>query len=640
MSIDLTSLNASQLAAVQWGEIPLLVLAGPGSGKTRVLTLRIARLLDESPDDRFRILALTFTDKAAKEMRSRVDDLIREGRDRALLTTFHSFAAEILRQHGSHIGLRPDFTILPQRADQEAVLRDAISAVAATGVEVDGDDVKLLPVIDRLLAECVPIEEAAERFQGTDLQDRLPPLYAEYRRQLISGNRLDFGTLLMCAIELLEKKPAIARQFHLVYRFVCVDEFQDTNLSQSRLLRLIVPAKNPNLFVVADDDQIIYQWNGASPERLEALRSDYSMQVVQLPENYRCPPEVIELANALIQHNLSRSADKQPLVAVKTGAVPDSVRLKAFGSMTDELEWIATDIAARPKAEQGNCVVLGRTKRLLQAAESALTEKGVVATMALRKDEFQSTPFRWLHGVLRLANARHDREQLRRVCSAFFKIEGVDIRVEDIEADAAPLGGDFLRAWISAALKRSESSSTTTNVLRAAEKSLAERMDYFTFVTLALQWLDAMEKSLGSAGSEAFADYAEEKAMWAELERGVVDRFGRDAVTLTVLLHEFDLAPKLPPIPKGAVRCLTIHAAKGMEFDHVYLVGLAEDQLPSFEAKKRGPQSRELQEERRNCFVAITRTQSTLTLTYAGEYWGWAKAPSRFLREMGLLEKA
>jgi DNA helicase II / ATP-dependent DNA helicase PcrA len=637
VAIDLSTLNRNQRKAVDWNDGPMLVLAGPGSGKTRVLTIRIARLLDESPDERFRILALTFTDKAAREMRGRVDELLSEGRERALLTTFHSFAAEILRQHGSHVGLRPDFTILPQKADQEAVLADAIEELQGKGVDVDPSDVKLLPVIERLLSRCESVAEVAKRFGGTDL-DRLPALYGEYRNQLISDSRLDYGMLLCSAIELLEKKPAIARQFHIIYKHVCVDEFQDTNLSQYRLLRLLVPKQSPNVFVVADDDQIIYQWNGAAPERLEQLKSEYSMDVIQLPENYRCPPQVIELANLLIKNNLGRSAGKKPLVAIKKTAVPESVRVRGFASMAEELAWVAKDVAARPTKSRSGCVVLGRTRKLLQAAVSALEAQGVGATMALRKDDFESTPFRWLHAVLRLANARHDREQLRRVCETFFKIEGVDLRVRDVEADASSKGGDFLRAWIAAANARKELESGTQEMLKVAGLALADRMDYFAFKKKALVWLDAMAEAANEQGSEAFADYEEEKAIWSDLERGVVERYGQEELSLSMLLHEFDLAPKLPPVPPNAVRCLTIHAAKGMEFDHVYLIGLAEDQLPSFEAKKKGPTSRELQEERRNCFVAITRAQSTLTMTYATEYFGWSKQPSRFLEEMGLLE--
>ena len=139
---------------------------------------------------------------------------------------------------------------------------------------------------------------------------------------------------------------------------------------------------------------------------------------------------------------------------------------------------------------------------------------------------------------------------------------------------------------------------------------------------------------LDSRNEEGFTDFVDEKAIWTELQTRTLDKYGRDNLTLNILLQEFDLSEKSPPIPADAVRCLTIHSAKGMEFGHVYLIGLAEDQLPSFQAIKKGDASREMQEERRNCFVAITRAQLTLTLTYSDKYFGWSKQPSRFLREM------
>ena len=273
-----------------WNEGPLLVLAGPGSGKTRVLTLRIARLLSESKGKRFRILGLTFTNKAAAEMRTRVEKLVGDQTDRALLTTFHSFSADVLRQHGNHIGLKPDFTILTQDADREGVLADAITALSTRGEDFSSEDVKLLPAIDRLLAECVSPEDAASFFRDPAIGERVAQLYPEYRRQLIIGNRLDFASLLLEVHALLTSRPAVVKQIRTVYPHICVDEFQDTNLAQYRILRSLVGKSAKNLFVVADDDQIIYQWNGASPERLRELQRDFGMQVLQLPANYRCPP--------------------------------------------------------------------------------------------------------------------------------------------------------------------------------------------------------------------------------------------------------------------------------------------------------------------------------------------------------------
>lgn len=637
MALDLSTLNPNQRTAVLWDEGPLLVLAGPGSGKTKVLTTRIAHLIDQSPDKRFRVLGLTFTTKAADEMRSRIDVMITAGRDRVQLATFHSFAADILRQHGSHVGFRPDFVILNQTADREAILIDAIRACADTGIETDDEDVRLLPFLDRLLDTCMNSEEVRSRVRDPLLADKSAALFVEYRRQLEKRNLLDFPCLLAKAIELLESKPAVALLLRRTYTRVCVDEFQDTNFAQYRFLRAIVGNSPLDLFVVADDDQIIYQWNGASPTRLTALRDDYKMRVVQLPANYRCPPAVIALANKLIQHNISRSNDKQPLVAIKADEQHDSVRIRNFDDVDEELAWVARDIASRGTASHAKCVVLGRTKKVLGAAADALRRAGVAPALNVRKSEFESSPFRWLHSILRLANARGDREQVRRACKAFYSIEGIDLRVEQIVASAAVTGGDLLRAWFDEALAANTLSELSRNFLIELRALIVTRLDFQAFISKAQLWFRCIRGEEGR-DHEALGELLAEEAVWCELVQNIADRLGGD-MTLEAFLQEMDLSPKVPPPPPNATRCLTIHSSKGMEFEHVYLVGLVEDQFPSFQAVTKGPNSRELQEERRNCFVAITRAQKSLTLTFSSRYWGWTKMPSRFLEEMSLVAR-
>ena len=318
--MDLSSLNDSQRKAVMWQEGPLLVLAGPGSGKTRVLTYRIARLIEETPEKHFRILGLTFTNKAAAEMRERVEGLVQNVGERVLLTTFHSFCADVLRQHGHHIGLRPDFTILGQAADRQGLLDDAIEAVVDEEGQISYTGERLLPLITRLLDLGVAPAEAGNFLKSRNLNEPevVGSIYAAYRGLMIEKNALDFGALIAETLRLMEEQTAVKKQIQRVYSYICVDEFQDTNLSQYRVLSHLVNVGTKNLFVVADDDQIIYQWNGANPERLQALRKDFGMAVLQLPENYRCPPEVIDIANELIEYNLDRSPDKERLLAHKS----------------------------------------------------------------------------------------------------------------------------------------------------------------------------------------------------------------------------------------------------------------------------------------------------------------------------------
>jgi DNA helicase-2/ATP-dependent DNA helicase PcrA len=635
MSIDLTSLNEKQLEAVQWNDGPLLVLAGPGSGKTRVLTYRIARLLNDTAGERFRILGVTFTNKAAGEMRTRLEALLKTGKDRALLTTFHSFAAEILRQHGHHIGLKPDFTILVEQADREAVATEAMKMLSQDVADTISGAANALPVIDKMLAECANPMELAERLGGHQRKEFLYQLFNAYRAELIKGNHLDFASLIGMAVQLLEDRPAIAKQFQRVYRYVCVDEFQDTNETQFRLLCSLVPADRPNLFVVADDDQLIYQWNGANPKRLQELLSRFSMGTVQLPENYRCPLAVIELANNLIIHNLDRSAGKERLKAHKVSTTDSHLRVFHFGDFSQEVAWVVSELKQTPPNGRNHCVVLGRSKKLLDAVIAECAHQSVPAYIALRKSQFISAPVTWLHATLRLANARQDREQLRKVCKAFYSLEGNNIRVEAVVASSSFQSGDYLRGWLEAALAQETVSSPTRAFLELTKSTLLERGDHWAFIEAAFSWFDALLNH-PTAVDTAFDEYQEEKEVWKLLQQEVIQQYGKSEVSLHSLLQEFDLRSKEAPAPKDAVRCLTIHSSKGSEFKRVYLIGLVEDQLPSWAATKKGDDSFEMREERRNCFVAITRAEEALTLTYSGRYFGYAKAPSRFLTEMGI----
>ena len=636
--VDLSLLNANQLEAVSWTDGPLLVLAGPGSGKTRVLTYRIARIVEDSQGKPFWILGLTFTNRAASEMNTRIQGLVPNARNRIRLTTFHSFCVDLLRQHGHHIGLRPDLTILPQEVDREAVLDEAIDDVRRDHPEVFYRGQQLLPVVNRLLDNCVSADGALEELssRNVDNAQALAAIYASYRRLMIENNQLDFGCLIAEALGLLERNPNIRRLINRIYPYVCVDEFQDTNLAQYRILSYLVNPATKNLFVVADDDQIIYQWNGADPERLRSLREDFGVTVLQLPENYRCPPSVVEAANKLINYNLTRDFDKAALVAHKHGQGNDVIRVETFKTFEEEADWVANDIALRPADARCGSVVLSRTRRLLEPVVSALEANGIAAYIAARKAEFLSNQMIWLHSVLRLANARQDREQLRRVCKSFFELAGINLQVRDIISDAAAAEGDYIRAWHKTASSRPQLDQRARLFLDEFIPVLSDKLDFRTFINAAFAWFENLP-DVGPQSNDNESEFMEEYNTWHELAEEVDREYGREQVTLNVLLQGLDLRSKTPSVPKDAVPCYTIHGAKGAEFQHVYLVGLVEDQLPSYWAVKKGPDSHEIQEERRNCFVAITRVQNSLTLTYSQEVFGWRKAPSRFLKEMELV---
>ena len=628
--LDLESLNLNQRQAVDWDEGPMLVLAGPGAGKTRVLTTRVARLIQESPDKRFRVLALTFTTKAADEMRNRVARMLGPDARRSRLTTFHGFATDVLRQHGSHLGLRPDFTILTQDEDRHSVLRGALESTDGAGIPAGATANGVLPLIDRLLRDGLDGGEShdAPLPFTTPGREWVRPIYSAYLRLLIESNHLDFGALLVCCLRLFRKRPRIARDYGVIYRFACVDEYQDTNKVQDLLLRALYADRNANLFVVADDDQTIYQWNGASPERLRRLQDDYDMQVVQLPESFRCPPEIVDLANNLIRHNVNRAQNKKPLVSAAAALALPVVRFQRFADCAAEMSWVAADIKRRSR-DSGTCTVLARSTKLVRAAAAALSQAGVPSYVVKRKAEFESPLLRFLHSALRLTNRPADLDQLAALCSAYHDLAGARVQPEDAAAESVIDGDSLLAGFLSASSACAD--TNTQPLLATLRDDLLERVKYDDFVRNLLTWRDSHPSGL--TDDDDTDEESEERNSWRSLTREIRQQLGADP-PLSQFLQQIDLRQKTAPPRATDVQCLTIHLAKGKEFQHVYLTGLAEEQLPSYQAVQGHPSA--MEEERRACFVAITRVQRTLTLTHADSYFGWPKQPSRFLKEMGL----
>ncbi|MCK5343129.1 MAG: ATP-dependent helicase, partial [Candidatus Heimdallarchaeota archaeon] len=352
MKVTYEQLNNSQKKAVDWDSGPLLVLAGPGSGKTAVLTLRIAKIINETAEETFRILGLTFTVKAAGEMKKRLQELLGEKSRRVQLSTFHSFCTNILRQHGSHLGLKPDFSVITDNKDRAGLLKD-LHDKEILNIPNPEDALKK---IDIMFTHGILPEELHNYFKSDNPEQylELQKIFKEYTRALISGNQLDFGSMLYFTRNLLESKPRIAKQVRTVFKYVCVDEFQDTNIAQYNVLRLLSTDSKSNLFIVADDDQIIYQWNGADPKRLEELKYDYSPDILQLPENYRCPQEIVEIANKLITHNSDRMASKN--VSFSNYHSSGAIQLDSYNDLDKELEGLAIHILDIKKTEHVNCL--------------------------------------------------------------------------------------------------------------------------------------------------------------------------------------------------------------------------------------------------------------------------------------------
>ncbi|WP_419650282.1 ATP-dependent helicase, partial [Thiolapillus sp.] len=415
MNITLDDLNENQRQAVEWKDGRLLVLAGPGSGKTAVLTLRIARLVKNSPDDSFRILGLTFTVKAAKEMQVRIDGLLEEKTRRVKLCTFHSFCTDLLRQHGSHLGLHPDFSVITDDKDRASILKELDD-----NGEIDIDNPEdALKKIDVMFTHGIDADELPNYFESEQCVV-LQSIFKGYLNKLTESNQLDFGSMLYFSRKLLETMPRISRQVKTVYRYICVDEFQDTNLAQYRLLKLIAEQESANLFVVADDDQVIFQWNGADPKRLDELKSDYHPIIIQLPENFRCPQAVVEIANKLIAHNSDRDISK--VAGVAHSQTQGIVSLDVYDSFDAEIQGVVEKINPIPKNQRETCLIIARSNKLLSQVKVAFDGQGINAEIVSKHQDFSCPLVQTIYYCLKLANSPDSRSALNKLCSAVTQI--------------------------------------------------------------------------------------------------------------------------------------------------------------------------------------------------------------------------
>ena len=627
LEASLQELTDIQRRAVEWQDGPLLVLAGPGSGKTRVLTCRIARLLDSTRDQRFRVLALTFTTKAAHEMAKRVAALVPGLEGRTDVDTFHGFCAQVLRQHGVHLGIKSDFAIYSRSADRQAVLEDALRRESTSGR--DATDLRLLHMIDHLKARLIVPERAAQWLAkdidaGAEGADRVAHAYRLYEAELRRANALDFNSLILETYKLFAY-PAMCRQYQTVYPYWLIDEFQDTNGAQYALLRRMAGEDFREIFAVADDDQTIFEWNGANVRRIGKLVKDFSCEVVQLPTNFRCPPRIVEAANRLVYNSRRVSAKQLARSATdKSLSLEDEqIECRDFDTDLDEIAGIAAEIADMNREERDQCAVLARNRYLLEAMHDALSGYGVPAEIVMRRDDFASPEMRWLVASLKQIGRPLDRRNMAVLVDAFESFAPSPLEWDDVVSRAETEGAAYLSVWMDA-VSEAEMPGFSAEVVDAIAKLATGSHKLTTTIARILE-------RFGS--NDPDDDLKDDLSAWGRIEREIRDAHG--LASLDRFLQELQLRSKEPVPAPWTVSLATIHGAKGREFDTVYLIGLAEEVLPSWHSMRKGGGSAALEEERRGCFVAVTRTKRRLILSRARQYRGWSKSPSRFLQEMG-----
>lgn len=622
----MNSLTLVQGQAVNWNNGSLVVIAGPGSGKTRVLTCRIARILHESQRDSFRILALTFTNKAATEMMSRVAHLVPELQDRTTIGTFHSFSSSVLRQHGYHLGVNPDFVIYSQRSDRLAVLEDALRRGRFAHPHSFSE--QALPLIDRLKSRLVDVDMANSHIRdlnGLDRRsiDQFTLAYRLYEEELRRINALDFNSLIFYTHKLFSTYPAFCEHYQLVYPHWLIDEFQDTNFAQYEMLRSMAGPRFQGIFAVADDDQTIFEWNGADVRRIQAFVQEFRCKVLQLPTNFRCPSSIVEVANRLIAYNAHRLDQKEPATSSRKDAETDSrIESVVFDTEHEEAIGVAKMIARHGASYLGNILVLARNKGLLLGVLDELNSRRIRAAILARKNDFDSAQIRWLLASLKQLNRPLDRRNMAVVTDTFNSFSSCNIDSEDIY-----FGSEFERINYIVEWARCVRDMLTSS-------PFVEVVDLVIRLSSGQIGLsECVQKVLTYFESNDYETVKSDVSAWRRIESEINDSTALNS--LDRYLQALELQSKEPVLEEGTVRLMTIHSAKGLECETVYLMGLAEDVLPSWHSVKKGDTSTAMEEERRECFVAVTRTREHLVLSRARFYRGWRKRPSRFLAEMG-----
>ncbi len=626
MRNSLHELTEMQRKAVDWNDDPLLVLAGPGSGKTRVLTNRIARLLEETPKKKFRILALTFTNKAAHEMKTRVAKLVPELEERAEINTYHGFCAQVLRHHGPHLGIKSNFEIYSSKADREALLEDVLRRQFKRS---EPDNLHLLRNIDDLKAKLIKPENAARFLQenGVPLQkaEYVGLVYKLYNEELKRSNALDFNSLIYYVYQLMGIS-AIRDLYQMVYQYWCIDEFQDTNGTQYELLKQMAGENFKKLFVVADDDQTIYEWNGANVRRIKCLVEQFGCEVIQLTDNFRCPPGIVEAANKLLVYNVNRNKAKLPAEAAKklSGDNKSTIQCLLYPSDDEEVSGIVKEIVNLNSKEQGQTAVLARNNALLEPIKKRLNEYNIPANLMARKDDFSSPQMRWVLTCLKQINQPLNRRNLAKLNETFRNFTDTVIETENVISRSESSQKMFLTAWIDSIPVDSLSDGTKQSV------SSLRQLCYGDFNPS--REVSELIKFLNPGDSND--DFKDDVSAWNRIVSEI--RSARRGETLDLFLQEIELRSKEPVPRQNSVSLGTIHSVKGMEFNRVYFIGLAQEVCPSWHSVRNTNGGAAIEEERRGCFVAITRASEYLVLSRAERYKNWPKQPSQFLTEMGL----
>lgn len=633
------TLNEQQREAVYHTEGPLLILAGAGSGKTRVLTHRIAYLIEERGVNPWNILAITFTNKAAGEMRERVDDIVGFGSESIWVSTFHSTCVRILRRHIDRLGYDTNFTIY-DTDDQKTLMRDICKYL-----QIDTKiyrERNLLAAISAAKNEMVSPKEFRLRAEGDFSRQKIAGVYEEYEKQMRANNALDFDDLLVKAVQLLKTQPDVLDYYQERFRYIMVDEYQDTNNVQFQFVSTLA-AKYRNLCVVGDDDQSIYKFRGADIRNILNFENVFEdAKVIKLEQNYRSTGTILDAANAVIRNNRGRK-DKTLWTDNGQG---EKIELRQFDTGYDEAEYIVGDI--RGHVDSGDCsyndnAVLYRTNAQSRLFEEKLVSANIPYKLVGGVNFYARREIKDLLSYLKTIDNGKDDLAVRRIINVPKRGIGLT-SVNRVQEYALQRGVSFYEAVLGAdlipgigrGLPKLESFAALIEHFRseAGKMSILELLEDIIETTGYIEEL----KTEGEIEAEARIENIDElKNKAADYEESCQER--GEAPTLGGFLEEVALVADIDSLDEDSdyVVLMTLHSAKGLEFPHVYLAGMEDGLFPSYMTVT-SDNPEELEEERRLCYVGITRAMKQLTLTCARRRMVRGETQynkmSRFLKEI------
>ena len=610
----LEGLNNEQQEAVCHYNGPLLILAGAGSGKTRVLTNRIAWLIEEKGVNPWNIMAITFTNKAAGEMRDRVDRMVGFGADSVWVATFHSTCVRILRRYIDRLGYGTNFTIYDSD-DQKSLMKDICKRL-----QIDTKVLKertLLNYISAAKDELMGPEEYKLNAQADYNKRKTALVYEEYQRQLKQNNALDFDDLIFKTVELFQHCGDVLDYYQERFRYIMVDEYQDTNTAQFQLVSMLA-SKYQNLCVVGDDDQSIYKFRGANIGNILNFEKFFpDTKVIKLEQNYRSTQNILDAANAVIANNQGRKM-KSLWTANGSG---DKVVYRQFLSGYEEAEYIAGDI--NKKVQQGrfdykDCAVLYRTNAQSRLFEEKFLLSNIPYKIIGGINFYARKEIKDLLAYLKTIDNARDDLAVRRIINVPKRGIGATT-IARIQDYAALNGLSFYEALkkareipgIGRSAAKTEPFVTFIQTFRSKQEffSVTELLNDIIEQTGYVKELEAEDTDEARERIENIDELISKAAAYEETEENV---------TLSGFLEEVALVADIDSMDEGGSKVLlmTLHSAKGLEFPNVYLAGMEDGLFPSYMSITADDPD-EVEEERRLCYVGITRAMQELTLTGA-----------------------